>query len=300
MARILVTGASGFLGRPCVAALGKAGHHVIALGRHGHPVQIAVETISCDIFDPLTLRPAVREANAECLIHCAWATGPASRWVSLTNLDWIAATVELAKAFAEAGGKRFVFAGSCAEYDWSHDLLSETATPLRPTSVYGAAKAATGLALSAAAEKLGLSFAWARIFYCYGPGEPRGRLISDLVAALAAGQTIACTDGKQERDFLHSADVAAALALIATSTIEGPINVGSGQAVAVKDIIHAVCQLVGDLSQIELGARARPADDPPRLVADISRLRSLGFRPRFDLDSGVRDTVQALLAGRVQ
>lgn len=300
MTRILITGASGFLGRPCAVALSKAGHQVIALGRHDDLPQSAAETLTCDIFDPHALGAAVRAANAECLIHCAWATGPASRWVSLTNLDWIPATVGLAKVFAEAGGKRFVFAGSCAEYDWSHDLLSETATPLRPSSVYGAAKAATGIALSAAAETLGMSFAWARIFYCYGPGEPRGRLISDLVAALAAGETIACTDGEQERDFLHSADVGAALALIATSGIEGPVNVGSGQAVAVKDIIHAVCQQVGNLSQVELGARARPADDPPRLVADISRLRSLGFRPRFDLDSGVRDTVQALLAGRIQ
>ena len=299
MARILVTGASGFLGRPCVTALGKAGHDVIALGRQSDPSQSALETIRCDIFDPQALGPAVRAAKADCLIHCAWATGPASRWVSLTNRDWIPVTVELARVFAEAGGKRFVFAGSCAEYDWSHDLLSETATPLRPSSVYGAAKAETGLALSAAAETLGLSFAWARIFFCYGPGEPRGRLVSDLVSALAAGETIACTDGEQERDFLHSADVAAALALIATSAIEGPVNVGSGQAVAVKDIIHAVCALVGDLSQVEFGARARPADDPPRLVADISRLRSLGFRQRFDLDAGVRDTVQALLAGRV-
>jgi len=298
MARILVTGASGFLGLSCVAALSKAGHDVIALCRGGLPAQSAVETLSCDLFDKGAMVAAVRAAKAECLIHCAWATGQSNRWVSLSNFDWISATLELARVFAEEGGKRFVFAGSCAEYDWSHDLLSETSTPLRPASVYGAAKAATGIALSAAAEALGLSFAWARIFFCYGPGEPRGRLISDLVAALAAGERMACTDGEQERDFLHSEDVAAALSLIATGTIEGPINIASGQAVAVKDVIQAVCNQVGSMSQVKLGARARPAGDPARLVADVSHLRSLGFQPRFDIDSGIRDAVQALLAGR--
>jgi len=295
MTRILVTGGNGFLGQACVNALLEAGHDVVSLGRSPRAPEGA-QAIACDLLDPQATRSAIARAGAECLIHAAWESDARARWNAPSNLDWVSSSFALARHFAEAGGKRFVFVGSCAEYDWSQPLLSETTTPLRPSTLYGAAKAATGIALNAAAPSLGFSFAWARIFFCYGPAEPRGRLLPDLVAELSAGRPIACTDGLQERDFLHSADVGTALALVATSKIEGAVNIGSGEAVPVKRLIAEVAELVGNASLIEMGARARAPDDPPRLVADVSRLAALGFRPRFDLSNGLRDAVHALLS----
>ena len=294
--RILVTGASGFLGRHCVTALASAGAQVVALSRNGGAFPDGVEVLGCDLLDPASRRHALGAARAECLVHFAWHADARDRWRTPANLDWISASLALAQEFAAAGGKRFVFVGSCAEYDWSQPLLSETDTPLRPATLYGAAKAATGMALAAAADALGIGFAWPRVFFCYGPGEPSGRLVLDLIAGLSRGERVACTDGEQYRDFMHASDIGRAISEIALGDGIGPINVATGAAVAVKQVIGEVARQIGRPELVDLGAIVRSPSDPPLLGADISRLQALGFVPRFDLASGIADTIAAFRA----
>ncbi len=293
--RVLVTGGSGLIGRPTVLALKKAGFQVIALSR-GDPVSGADETLPGDILDPVARREAVRRARASHLLHLAWYSGeagdPRARWHAPANALWAAATLALVDEFAQAGGRRVVAVGSCAEYDWSRPLLREDA-PLSPASAYGRAKAETGRALLEAAPAQGLSLAWARLFFCYGPGEPAGRLLGDLLKGLAAGRPVACTDGLQERDFLHSHDIARALVTVLRSEHAGPINIGSGTAIRVRDLIDTAARLMGRPELIRLGELPRPASDPPRLVAEVTTLRALGFEPATDLESGVRICIES-------
>lgn len=281
-ARVLLTGATGLIGRQTVRQLEEAGFAVVAVSRaRGDDL----------LRDP---EAVVARAGADHLIHLAWHDGAKDRWSSAANLDWVGASLRLLRAFAEAGGKRAVMVGSCAEYDWTGDgHLSETA-PLRPATVYGAAKAATGMAAMAGAGVMGVSLAWARIFFCYGPGEPEGRLFGDIVKGLAAGREVACTDGLQRRDFLHTADVGRALAQLLASPVEGAVNIGSGRAVAVRDLIGALARALGREDLIRLGARPRPAGDPPLIEADTGRLATdVGFRPVHDIESGVRAVLAA-------
>jgi nucleoside-diphosphate-sugar epimerase len=208
-------------------------------------------------------------------------------------LDWVSATFTLVQAFAAAGGERAICTGSCAEYDWSSETLSED-MPVRPATLYGAAKAAAGLALTNAAPVLGLSFAWARIFFCYGPGEPPGRLFGDLVKGLRAGEPIACTDGEQRRDFLHTADIAGAMTALLSSDVQGPVNIASGHAIPVRDLIMEAANQVGRPDLIQLGAIQRPATDPPFLAARVSRLtQEVGYKLRYNLKDGVAQVLAA-------
>ncbi len=294
--RILVTGASGFLGRHCVTALAQAGHQVIALAREPAGFPAGIATLACNLLEAHSRDQAIATAEADCLVHFAWAADPRDRWHTAKNLDWIAASLSLAQAFAAAGGRRFVFVGSCAEYDWAGETLSERTTPLRPATLYGAAKAATGMALAAAAGALGIGVAWPRVFFCYGPGEPSGRLVADLVAGLSRGERVACTDGEQRRDFMHAADIGRAVAEITLADLSGPINIAAGEAIPVKRLIGEVAHALGRPDLVDLGAISRPATDPPLLGADNARLRALGFVPRFDLAAGVRDTIAAFRA----
>ena len=281
--RVLLTGATGLIGRQCIAPLRAAGHHVIALSRR--PTD-ADETITTDLLDPAQVDAAIAQARAEAVLHLAWYDGP-DRWSSNANLDWAAATLRLVKSFAEAGGKRIVAVGSCAEYDWSRPVLTE-ATPLKPASLYGSAKASAAIALTGAAPALNLSLAWARIFFCYGPGEPKGRLLGDLIKGLTKGETVDCTDGLQERDFLHTADIGRALVAILDSDVSGAINIGSGEPTPVREIIETVARQMGRPNLIRLGARPRPETDPPRIIADVERLRrDVGFSPRISLEDGI-------------
>lgn len=279
--RVLVTGATGLIGRQLVPTLRNAGLDIVEIDRN-----------RADLLDKQQTTKAILEAGADSLIHLAWHAGPADRWTSLANLDWMTASLDLLRAFADAGGKRAVMLGSCAEYDWAVPVLHED-TRLAPTSLYGSAKAATGLAATGAASALGIRLCWARLFFCYGPGEPEGRLLGDLIKGLARGDTVDCTEGLQRRDFLHTADVATALLMVLQSNLEGAVNIGSGIGTPVADLISEVARLMDAEDRVVLGARPRAKSDPDRLVADISRLATTGFQPRFGVTDGVADTLRA-------
>ena len=289
--RVLLTGGSGLIGRQVVPHLIEAGFEIVALG-HREPVAGAHESLSVDLLDAGTWAGAVADAGASHLLHLAWHGTGKDLWGAPQNIDWTAATLRLVREFASAGGQRVVCAGSCAEYDWSHEVLSE-ATPLRPFSLYGKANAAAGDLLVAAATHIGLSLAWARVFFSYGPGEPRGRLLGDLISGLAAGKPVDCTDGHQERDFLHASDVAGALVAILTSDLNGPVNVASGVAVPVRRLIETTADIFDRRDLVRLGARPRPPSDPARIVGDVRRLATTGFTPRYSLEAGLRQCVEA-------
>ena len=195
--RVLVTGGSGVIGRQVIGWLKDTDFEVWAVSRDG-AVRGADRVVQCDLLDSHSRRAALRQVRATHLVHLAWHEG-SDRFEAPENLIWAAATLELFAEFAGFGGKRAIASGSCAEYDWSYERLSET-TPLRPSTLYGQAKACTGRLLDDAAGTLGISLAWARIFFCYGPWMPRGSLPGDLVYGFAEGTPIPCTDGCQQRD----------------------------------------------------------------------------------------------------
>ncbi len=105
-----------------------------------------------------------------------------------------------------------MLAGTCAEYEWGGPgPCVEGRTPLRPATLYGVAKDATRAVVEAAAGELGIAVAWGRIFFLYGPGEDERRLVASVARALARGERAATSAGTQRRDFMHVADVGAAL-----------------------------------------------------------------------------------------
>ena len=89
------------------------------------------------------------------------------------------------------------------------------------------------------ATEAGVSTAWARIFFTFGPHEPLGRLVSDIASALVAGQVVETTAGQQERDYLYVADVASALVALTGSNLTGTINIASGESVPVRRIVDS-------------------------------------------------------------
>jgi nucleoside-diphosphate-sugar epimerase len=297
MKRIIITGATGFIGRHVLRELAGRDYDVHAIGRYpvddGH-----ASWHHCDLLTPGAAAPLLRSLRADYLLHLAWNATPGSFWSAPDNLDWVAATLQLFRAFAEAGGRRAVFAGTCAEYDWSFDLLTEDETPLRPRTRYGRAKRAAGELLLDAGAAEGVSVAWGRIFSVYGPGEPPGRVVSDLIARLLAGRPAACTDGRQERDFIQVKDVARALADILAGDFCGNVNIASGDCRPVASVIEEVGRQIGRPELIRFGAIALSSDEPRRLAAGMERLRDLiGFEPKFGLVDGVADTISAFRAG---
>ena len=209
------------------------------------------------------------------------------------NLEWTAASLLLARRFVEHGGKRLVSAGTCFEYD-HHDAgpLHETDSPRRPSTLYGTCKVATGDVLARFAAEVGVSSAWGRVFFLYGPHEHPNRLVSSVVRALLADRDAEVTHGRQVRDFMHVQDVAEALCALLASDVAGPVNIGTGEAPSLRDVVLTIGDHLGRTDRIQLGARPSPPDDPAMIVADVARLRDeVGFSPTWTLASGLNDTI---------
>ena len=198
--RLLLTGASGFVGRHAATQAVAAGYETVAIGRTD-PGIAGLAFRACDLMDPAQLRSIVTDIRPQAVLHMAWYAEPGQFWNSSVNLDWVARSLDLARAFADVGGGRLVVAGSCAEYDWSGPMLDEATTPLNPSTLYGHAKAGLFRLLEAGAPELGISLGWGRIFFPYGPGDHPKRLLGCLMQALREGRPAQFSHGMQERDF---------------------------------------------------------------------------------------------------
>ena len=287
--RVLVTGAAGFVGRhalPSLVAAGYEVHGVTLTPGEGLPPHARWHT--ADLLTPGAGARLVETVRPTHLLHLAWTTEPGAYWTSEANLRWVKASLELLEAFGRAGGRRFVGAGSCAEYDWSVGELDEGKAADRPATLYGRAKLAMGHLAAVAAELHGFTAAWGRLFFLYGPHEHPARLVPTVARALLAAQPAEVGDGRAERDFLSSEDAGAAFAAIVDAPVVGVVNIASGISVPVADVVTRVATLIGREDLVRFGARKAPAFEPPRLATAAHRLRhEVGFTPSLDLDTGL-------------
>lgn len=246
----------------------------------------------CDLDDEAATKELIERTQPELALHLAWYVEPGKFWSSARNLDCVAMTANLARALELAGCHRIVAAGTCAEYAWVGDILSEERTPLHPRSLYGVCKDSTRRFLEAFCRTFSMEFAWARFFYLYGPGEPVVRLVPSVVLSLLKNEPIPCSTGEQVRDYLHIEDAATALWQVAKSPLSGAVNIGSGDGLKVRSIVETIARLLGKPELIQWGAIPNNPEDPLTLVADIAKLRkATAWKPSWELDEGLRQAI---------
>lgn len=295
MRRVLVTGATGFVGRQALAPLTARGYEVHAVARRAPSASDSgVRWHEADLLDREARARLVEAVKPTHLLHFAWIAEHGAYWDSPLNPSWVEASQDLVERVQREGGTRIVGAGTCAEYDWTAAQLVqgdcvERVSPRRPATLYGSSKLRFADWLAA---RQGLSSAWGRLFFLHGPGEDPRRLVPVIVRALLAGQTAPIGPGTQIRDFLTTRDAGAAFAALLDSDVAGPVNIASGIDTSIAALALRIGDLLGRRELVAVGALPARSGDPARLVADVTRLgREVGFRPSSDLDAGLVATI---------
>jgi len=295
MSKVLVTGATGFIGRQTLDKLSEEYEHVFAVYRNSKLIGNwkNVTWHKADLLSEEQINQLIGKISATHLLHLAWYAEHGKYGQSELNIDWLSSSLHLIRRFRESGGRRVVSAGTCFEYDLNYGFLSEKITPLKPELIYGVSKKNLFEMLSSYSDLTGLSSAWGRVFYLYGPHEYSGRLVASVIRSLLRNQPAETSSGEQLKDFLHVSDVAEAFVKLLHSNAEGAVNIGSGNAVSVKDIVLKIGELTGKKKLVKIGALSSRKNEKPLIMADNRRLkREAGWTPQFTLEEGLKHTIQ--------
>lgn len=268
---VLLTGATGFVGRQVLRALQARSSDLRLVVREGTALPPETAGPAIEVIETPDMFAESREwwtracAGVDTVIHVAWYAEPGQYLHSPKNLDCLAGTLALARACVGSGVRRFVGVGTCFEYDLSQGYLSVD-TPLQPTTAYAGAKAAAFLALEHYFPGCGVEFAWCRLFYLYGEGEDSRRLVPYVRERLEAGEVANLTSGEQIRDFMNVERAGRMIAEVAGSDRNGPVNICSSIPVTVRELVERIADEYGRRDLLRFGVRPGNAVDPPCVV----------------------------------
>jgi len=293
--RIVVTGASGFIGSHCLPLLEQKGYeiHAFSTQPRSDSENRLTRWHKIDLFDQKRLNELMAELCPSHLLHLAWYVEPGKCSVSSKNYRWVQASLDLLMAFSNNGGQRAAMAGSCAEYDWRYSYCKEGLTPLNPNTIYGTCKHSLQQMFHAIINKRDISGIWGRIFFLYGPHEHPDRLVSSVIRSLLLDRPADCSHGNQMRDYLYVKDVADAFVALLESNITGPVNIASGYPIRLKEIIYNIAKRMNGEDLVRLGVKETAPDEPDLLVGDTTRLsKEVDWRPKYSLDQGLEETIR--------
>lgn len=298
--RVLVTGATGFLGAHVVRTLLKRDLTPIPTARKGSDLgRLAGTALSClemDVLSPASVRAAFETAAPDAVVHCA-AYGvdfrqQDARTAILVN---VAGTALVAEEAARMQVRRFIHVGTSYEYADKPSPLVET-DPAAPMSLYGATKASGTLLALERSSRAGLPLAVVRPFGMFGPGEGDHKLIPLIMRACEKGEPLSLTGGEQIRDYLYVEDAAEAIVemLLHPSFPSGEIfNLGSGVPQPLRDFILACARELGGESLMRLGELPYRPQEAWSVVADCAKWEGYYGKPisRTSREQGLKLTV---------
>lgn len=280
--KVLITGASGFIGSHVLKCLQSSKVDLVVVGRI-RPVGYLGDFIKADLLGKSDFNNLISEANASHLVHLAWYAEHGSYWSSSLNLRWVESSVKLAEAFCEAGGQHIVAAGTCAEYDWSYGYCIEDKIPLIPATLYGTAKDATRRLLKALCANYNVTCSWGRIFIPYGPGEDSRRLIPSLNNVFNLKQPPFAVGSHSFRDLLHVQDVASGIMSLLTSRAHGEFNICSGIPTQISEVINLIAKARNQDPRIIFEHSVSRIGEPHMIVGENKKLALLGWSAKHKL-----------------
>lgn len=280
---VLVTGASGFIGRYLIEYLNRCNVHIIATSSSKTKLQAFtwaqhVTCIEYDLKQPVSVL-LEQSGIPDVLIHLAWHGLPNYKQ-NVHELEELPIQQQFLKHMIAAGCKNITVTGTCMEYGMQEGCLIET-MPVFPDTSYAKAKNKLRLFLEELHTHDQFVFKWLRLFYMYGEGQNPTSIIPALQRALNEGQAeFNMSLGDQERDFLPVEQVAAYIVQAALQTeVQGIINICSGKPISILSLVQHYLEQRKQNISLNLGFYPKPDYEPQSFWGDHSKLKKIIHEP---------------------
>jgi nucleoside-diphosphate-sugar epimerase len=292
--RVLVTGARGFIGKYLVAGLLEQGADVIGLTVDAGPAGDRIRWVKGNITDPASIKGICDDVDT--VLHLAAISNVDAsirdpmRTINTNTMG----TANLLEEARTGGVRKFVYSSSAHVYGVPQYLPVDEAHPTVPREAYAASKIASEQLVEAYANSYRIDFAILRPFNVFGAGQDPSFLIPGVISQALNNGIIRVGNTDPTRDFLYVDDCVSGFLCIGDRGT-GIYNIGSGEDRSIASVVEKIRDLVDPGMRVESDESRKRAGkvEIPRLCADVSRLKALGWTPAVGFDEGLARTVAA-------
>jgi GDP-6-deoxy-D-talose 4-dehydrogenase len=289
MKKVLLTGATGLIGKYALQFLLDEGFEVFAVsskegngeGERGNKIN----WVKADLLNINDIKQIFEKVKPEYFLHFAWDTTPGTYLESNINFDWLKSSLEMLKQFKLNGGKRAVFAGTCFEYEFKEEPLKEDGK-LNPQTVYAKCKCHLNELAALYSQKNDISFGWGRIFYVFGAQEQEKRLTPHVINSLRQNKEVIITSGKLIKDYIYAKDIAGAFVKFLASDVLGNVNICTSKPVSIENYVKIIAEKLNKTQFIVI--KDEDMGEPPIIAGDNTRLvNEVGYKNFYSPDKAL-------------
>jgi nucleoside-diphosphate-sugar epimerase len=282
--KILVIG-NGFLATPIIKLFESEGNHVLVYSR-SRSEGIQSTQVLGSVFNFEDFR-RVLTWKPEVIIHTAWITDHETHRFDLSNYDYAEFTSALAKEISNSEVKHLIVLGSCVEYGLQNKPVVAGTTKLLPLDTYAQQKVQAFKLAKEVLQNSTVRLTWARVFYAYGPGQDKLRLLPYLINELRAERVIHLRDTTSVLDWVTTRDVARAISFLVHNPTPTEVDIGTTFGYTNLQVLESLQDLLGSQKQSKVNSSEFPKEGHVYVVGEKSPLINLGWEPQDTLTSGL-------------
>jgi len=300
MKKVIVTGATGFIGFNLVNALLEKGYNVLAIVHRNSqninriPKSPSLKIIELDVDEISKLSSMINE-EYDVFINLAWVgTKGDDRNIKELQDSNHGYTLETISVAHQLGCKTFIGAGSQAEYGICNEQISEL-TECNPVTAYGKAKLWSTIDGCKLCEQYNMDYKWSRIFSIYGPGDYQKTLVISLIDKMLLNEDINLTKCIQKWNYLYVKDaVEALIKLFEVKCVNGIYNIGGTDNRELKDFINEISKLIDTKSRLNYGAVSYPETGMVSIQPSVDKLiNETNWKPATSFEEGIKEIIIA-------
>ncbi len=287
--RVLVTGATGLIGKELAKPLLEKGFEVYAITIDDENPDNGIHWIKGNLFNADFIKKTMLDLKPNYLLNMAWCT-TGDYLNSDMNYSFLQAGIQLLTEFSKNGGKRAVFVGTCFEYQFKDSPLKETDALQADRTTYSFCKNKLHEIADYYCTKNNISFAYGRIFYVYGHSEAKTRLTGMVIDKLSKNEQVVIKSGSLLKDYMYSKDIANAFVALMDSEVLGTVNICTGKAISIKEYVLEIAKQMEKESLVIF--QDESSNQPPLIVGDNTRLiKEVRYKIIYDLKSGLKEII---------